>query len=627
MKKIFIFIFTIINTGTVFSQFDITSMPEIPENIKKGADVIKRYEDIAFEVSDIDRAKYTVYQVYTVLNKDGNNALNFYEHTNKYKTLDEVEIKLYDAFGKLISKYKKKDIYKQADVSGLIVDGVHYIHELKAPSYPVTVEYKYQLTYSGTLFYPSYSIMGANEGVQSSAFTAKVPANLDLRYKEQEIKLQPQVSQEGSYKTYKWAVNNLSAIKKDEQSIIDPYYFPSIILAPNRFKIYNTEGEMTSWKKFGEWEQRLIEGLDVLPGERQAFFADMVKDAKTEREKVAIVYSYLQKNFRYVSIQLGIGGWKPFPAKFTDEKKYGDCKGLSFYTYSILKSLGIRSHIAIINAGYNMDIADPNFPENNFNHMILCVPQPKDSIWLECTSPTSDFDFLGSSTENRNALLITENGGVLVRTPVSNPSKNKMSFYTTVKFDESGAGVSSTNLSCNGHFKEILTNIVLEKKDKQKEYVVNYFGFKQPDEFNLTKNTEKDFLINLSIEKIPEFNAGSKMFLRPRINRLGAAILPASDKRTHDFYFYSTSHIIDTTLYQLPEGFIKDVLPKAANIDNEFVSYSTNYWYEESTHSLYSVMNFSIKKNKVPVTQYAAVKKTFDEIVADGTQKIVVKRN
>lgn len=627
MKKIFALAFIALTSVKGFSQFDIASMPAIPDSIQKGADVIKRHEEIRFEVTDIDRAKYSVHQVYTVLNSDGDQALVFHEYANKFITLDEVEIKMYDAFGKLINKYKKKDIYKQADLSGLNVDGLHYVQELKAPSYPVTVEYKYELNYTGTLFYPSYSIMGADEGVQSSSYTARVPAELDLRYKEQEIRLQPQVTQEGAYKIYKWSVKNLRPAKHEERSVAGNYYYPSILLAPNRFKLYNTTGEMTSWKKFGEWEQKLIEGLDVLPDERKAFFANLVRDAKTEREKVALIYDYLQKNFRYVSIQLGIGGWKPFPARFTDEKKYGDCKGLSFYTYSVLKSIGIRSHIAIINSGYNLDAADPSFPMNDFNHMILCVPQPKDSIWLECTSQTSDFDFLGSGTENRNALLVTENGGALVRTPASDPLKNKMVFNTAIKFDETGAGISSTKLSCTGDFKSFLTGVMADKKDKQKEFVVNDLGFKQPDEFTFASSDQKDYLIDLRIEKIPEFNAGSKMFLRPRMNRLNAAVLPSGGERKHDFYFYSTSHITDTTIYHLPEGYVKDVLPRVSNINNDFVNYSTKYWYDENTRSLYSVMNFCVKKNKVPAAQFAEVKKAFDEIVADGTQKIVIKKN
>ncbi len=626
MKKIF-YLFIFFGLTHSYGQVDIASLPKIPEEIKKGAGVIKRQEDIVFEVTQIDRAKFTAHQVYTVLNEEGSSALQFFEFTDKSVLLDDVEIKLYDAAGKLINKVKKKDIYKVADRSGIATDNVYYMHEIKPAAYPVTVEYRYQINYHGTLIYPNYSIMGRGEAVQSSSFTVKIPVDLDLRFKERHIKISPEIKTEGSIKTYKWSVTNLPMVKYDDNSVHPGYYYPSIVLAPNKFKIYNVEGDMSSWQTFGEWEYRLCHGLDVLPEERKAFFLDLVKDASNERDKVALVYDYLQKNFRYVSIQLGIGGFKPFPAKFTDEKKYGDCKALSFYIYSILKVLGIKSHVALINGGYNLPSADPEFSVNSFNHMILCVPQKTDSIWLECTSQTIDFDYLSNFTENKYALLITDNGGKLVRTPASDPLKNRISTVTDISLTESGSGEAISKIFCMGNFREDLQGISTEKSDKQKEYIVNKLGFKQPDDFALIKKNVQEYELELAIEKIPEFSAGSKMFLKARINGLVHAVLPGANDRTHDYYFDSPKHITDTTVYNLPEGYEVDVLPKKASVENDYVKYQTNFWYNEESKKVYSILNFIIKKNIIPIAQYAEVKEEFNEIVSDGTQKIVIKKS
>jgi hypothetical protein len=72
---------------------------------------------------------------------------------------------------------------------------------------------------------------------------------------------------------------------------------------------------------------------------------------------------------------------------------------------------------------------DPDFPENGFNHVILCVPDQKDSVWLECTSSSNEFNELGTFTENRYALLITDEGGALVPTPKSYSSSNTLSSH------------------------------------------------------------------------------------------------------------------------------------------------------------------------------------------------------
>ncbi|MEI9809836.1 MAG: transglutaminase domain-containing protein [Bacteroidota bacterium] len=86
------------------------------------------------------------------------------------------------------------------------------------------------------------------------------------------------------------------------------------------------------------------------------------KESTGEKESIRRIYRYMQENFRYVSIQLGIGGLKPFSAEFTDKKKYGDCKALSNYMKAALKSVGIPSHVAIINSGFNRNRWMPAFP-------------------------------------------------------------------------------------------------------------------------------------------------------------------------------------------------------------------------------------------------------------------------
>ena len=64
------------------------------------------------------------------------------------------------------------------------------------------------------------------------------------------------------------------------------------------------------------------------------------------------------------------------------------------------------------------------FPSNQFNHVIVCVPLKKDTMWLECTSQTRQPGSIESEIENRNALIITPEGGVIVKTPSRKANEN-----------------------------------------------------------------------------------------------------------------------------------------------------------------------------------------------------------
>ena len=625
--SVFVTIFVVCTGSSQSIKYDAAS---IPDSLKKDVSLVKRYESTLFEVSDIDRTSTKIHRVYTILDKNGERALHFQEYSNSFRQLNDVEIKVYDENGKQTSRYKRKDLYTRAVMDGLIDDYKGHFFIVPTTGYPVTVEYIYDIKSRGTLLYPKFEIVTPGESVEASGFTARVPKNLDLRYKEQNIRLAPEVIESGEYKTYNWAVKNIKPIEYEEGSVSYESRYPNVLLAPNKFKMDSYEGDMSTWEKFGLWETNMQKGLEALPEERKKFFTELVKDATTEREKVKTVYHYLQKNFRYVSIQMGIGGYKPFAADFTDKKKYGDCKGLSFYMHSVLNALGIKSHTALINSDYNKAPVNPDFPVNDFNHMILCVPLQKDTVWLECTSNTSEFGVLGNSTENRNALLITEKGGVLVSTPKSKSSDNTFSAYSIVKMGEDGGAVCTTDIRASGEYKQELSHFIDAKRDDQKLYLVRRWGFKHPDDFSFQgKDSTNGFVANvvLSVEKVPEFTSGTKMFLPIQIyTGLLTYKLPKSEKRRLDYYFENPFEDRDTTVFKLPANFTIDVLPQAKSFSCEYASFSSKYWYDETEKAVYTTVSITLTQHIIPASKYSAVKTFFDAVHKESMQRIVIKK-
>lgn len=604
-------------------------LSSVSEPVRKNAHVITRYENQVFEVTDLERATINVHRVVTVINSKGKDHLVFATHTNKFVSLDDVDIRVFDAFGKQVNKYRKKDMSTVASGEGLIEDGYVTYFEVPITGYPVTIETKYELKLRGTLGYPTYRILTPGKGVEISSYTAKVPKNFDLRYKEKNISLKPEISEDAKSKIYKWTVSNLAPVEDEEGASNDEYRFPSIQIAPNKFSQYGYTGDISTWKNFGEWIGNLYKGLDELPETRKIFFRDMVKNAKDDRGKIRTIYQYMQKNFRYVSIQLGIGGLKPFAADFTDSKKYGDCKGLSNYMKAALKAVGIPSHVAIINAEYDAEPVAADFPINDFNHVILCVPQQKDTVWLECTSNTAEFGVLGTFTENRNALLITDNGGVLVPTPKSQSKDNLFIATTRIALQEDGSGKSQSEIRSCGEFKAYFDRIMARKKDDQKESLVFGLGFKQPDEFAVNKKESSELhttAIEMNYEKVPEFVAGNKMFISPRLYKLWVGKLPKAENRKLDYYFHNPFEQTDTTIIQLPAGYTIDALPKAKELSCPYLTYSTKYWFDEEKKAVYSTAQLSLKQHKIPAKNYAEVKKLYDEILLDDAQRIVIKK-
>ncbi len=402
---------------------------------------------------------YTVQQVITVLDAEGEDQLYFKQYADQFRKLDNAEIKVFDAKGAPVNKYKMKEMKTQATGDGLVVDGKVTYFRVAAPSYPITVQFDYVIKLKGTLNYPDYQIAEPEQSVEYSVYTATVPADLDLRFKAKNINLPPSIKESGKHKIYTWEVKNLQAPAFEEGAVSYESSYPSVLIAPNKFSMDGNKGELNTWKDLGVWYSALSNGSINLSDDSKAALNKMVQGAATDKEKIKIIYRYLQQNCRYVSIQLGIGGFRPFNAKFVDQKKYGDCKALSNYMQACLDAVGIASFPALINAGYNKEPVDPAFPHNSFNHVILCAPLNGDTTWLECTSSSADFGSLGGFTENRNALLITPQGGVLVTTPKSKQSENTFNLTTKVHLMEDASGTSESVLNTKGLYKDEVTKL------------------------------------------------------------------------------------------------------------------------------------------------------------------------
>jgi hypothetical protein len=599
--------------------------------LKDGAHSVIRENITAVDILAPDKAVYRTKQAVTILDDKASGELSFYAETNKYYQLEQVDIRVFDAKGNQLKKYTKKDLMSQATNDAFVEDGKAYFLRIIPPvSYPLTVETDCEMRLKGILNIPSYNLNGPNQSVQHSSYTLNYPESMQVEWKAYGMDIVPVKSEKDGTKTLIMEVKNWHAQAYEESSGPASKQFPYVLFHTNKFKYDEYPGDMSSWKEFGLWLYKLNESTNDLSEANKAEVQKLVSGISNKEDKVRVLYSYLQQNFRYVSIQLGIGGLKSFPADFVHEKKWGDCKGLSNYLKACLKAVNIQSYVACINAGYDQPPVDPGFSYSSFNHVILCVPMEKDTIWLECTSRVNDFGHLGDFTENRNALLYTEAGGVLVRTPASKAEENVFRMQTTVSLNEDGSGSIEGILFTTGNYKYDMVNLAMEKNDVQKEFLVKQVGFVNPDEYtlNFSEKTQAPYklTVDMNLEKIPDFMAGSKMFIKPRMYQIWSESMPPANKRMYDFIFQSPVVKTDTTKYILPKGFVVESLPPSQEISCTYGTYRCKYWFEESTGTIYSFATVTLTRNRIPPEKYQETREFIEKLkVAEG-KKLIIKK-
>jgi hypothetical protein len=631
MKKLNVTLFLLLIIFCSHAQLNIYSALTIPDSLKKDADIVMRDENIRLTIKDKNTAWYEVHQVFTVLNEQAKKYLSFVEYSDKFRVLDDAEIKLYDQAGNKKNTWSKKEMNSGKYGDELVPEGKYTFFDVSTALYPVTVEFNYSVKFKGIFSLPGYDMHSPWRSIQHSVFEIETPSDLGVRYKLINTNMQPLVTQEGSKEIYKWEQNNLRSYKPEKYSGSAFSYEPTVLVAPNKFQLDEYDGDMTSWKNFGAWIDNLYLKTVGLPEQKKAFYQAMVKDATTDKEKAAILYNYMQNNMRYVSIQLGIGGLRPFPASFVDDKKYGDCKALSNYLKSALDAVGVKSNIVIIQGSNTPRNVLEDFPANYFNHAILCIPQSKDTIWLECTSTTLPFAQLGPFTENRKAMMVTDQGGALVNTPVSNYKNNTKTVNTLVEVNEDGGAKVKTNHTLWGDGRDELLNRFHDlKEDEKRKFFITYNEWKQPDNFEISnsKNKANPYLVSATMdyEKIYSFNAGSKLFFEPRLYPVFDEEVPESETRRNDYYFTCPYQSIDTTVYTFPAGFSLENIPKNKLVDFPFAFYTCNYNWDAATRTLTAIALLQIKERVIKAADYTKLIDFKKQVMADMNEKIVMKK-
>ncbi|HMP87161.1 MAG TPA: DUF3857 domain-containing protein, partial [Lacibacter sp.] len=317
----------------------------IPAGLFRHANAVKRFEDVRFEVKSIRQARFYRKVAYTILNEKGDDWADMSETYDRVLWGEPaLEGTLYDARGQKIKSTKKTDFRDFSNVSEgtLAANDRVRSHNFYHKVYPYTIEYTIEQDYYATMFYPAWIPCPRTLlAVEQSRMTVILPEKETFRFKAINGAGGPVITTESGKSKYTWEISNFPALQGEYAAPFLTDIVPLVMMAPSRFYIQGYEGDMQNWKEYGLFVQSLKQDKVSLPPAMQQQVHKLVDGLPDVPAKVDALYRFMQENTRYISIQLGIGGWQPFPAAFVAEKRYGDCKALTNYMQALLKEAGI----------------------------------------------------------------------------------------------------------------------------------------------------------------------------------------------------------------------------------------------------------------------------------------------
>jgi hypothetical protein len=317
-----------------------------------------------------------------------------------------------------------------------------------------------------------------------------------------------------------------------------------------------------------------------------------------------IVYNFMQDRSRYISVQVGIGGWKPIEAEKVHNVAYGDCKGLSNYTKALLNEVGIPSHHAIIYGDRNIRSVDKDFSSTQGNHMILYVPKldEEEDIWLECTSKTNPFGYIAGWTDDRDALVISEEGGRILHTTVYETEDNLQESKAQIELDKEGGATASIEMKTSGYqysFREGLNKE--SEKDLKEMYTyfwshLNAVTISDTDIINDKELIEVQEKVSLTVEKYGS-KTGDLLLVQPVFFNRNSTEPARYKNRYADFEIDRGYVDIDDYEITLDAELQVDALPETVKMDNKF--------------GVYELSVTEVGDNKLLVRRYLKINKGY----------------
>jgi len=622
--------------GSLFSPFLYGSgkfpVAAIPYELLP-ADKVIREISTTFEITGISTAVLKEKYVATIFSKNEEAEGVLVLWYDKYLSIEELDGTVYDANGDEIKTLEDTDIQDVPVYSGstLHSDARRRIASLFHNQYPYTVEFTYEVEFSGSLNWPEWQAQRSTDPVEKTSFTVICPDKYPLRFWCNKANNRPDITDDGDEKVYQWSANNLHAV--DENSVGNDLFDVTTVvkIAPTNFQMDRYKGSMSSWKEFGQWIFDLYKTQGILPASATGEITSVIQSAVTPKEKVKKLYEYMQSRTRYVSIQLGIGGWQPFDATAVHTKGYGDCKALVNYMCVLLKQAGIPSYPVIIKAGANARPIITEFSSNQFNHAILCVPQESDSIWLECTSQSMPFGRLSDFTEDREALLLTPEGGKIVRTPASQSTDNRLNRIASVTIQENGTAKAVVSTIAFGNQQaEIQGALINASPDEKERWMVQ--RMKMPDvslsSFTIVglENHAPEITLNMTAV-LPRYASANKsrIFFYPNLLAKTVYLPPKVEQRLSSVNIDYAYVDFDSICYHIPNGFFPETLPKEITLNTSFGSYSAGVVSAHDTALLYT-RRIEIRQPLIPASQYSEYRDFWSEITKSDRAQVVLKK-
>jgi hypothetical protein len=544
---------------------------------------------------------------------------------------------------------KQKDFIEEIDYPDwmLYADDRSMTAKAAAPLPGSVIALEYEVRRHEYINELGWIFQGSSPVVQS-VFTLKLPAGWEYRTAwVQGTAVEPVSLGDNQWQ---WTLKNVAAIAEEREVMM-----PSILSLAGRasfsyFGPGDTVAHSASWPQVGRWYGGLTQGRFNSTPEISSKVKELTSNKPDFPSRLLALTSFIQSEIRYVAIEIGIGGAQPHSAADVFHYRYGDCKDKVTLLKAMLGELGIHSYYVLVDT--RRGFINPSVPSSWGNHAIIAIELPdnnpgnnKDEQYPAVVAtksgkryiifdPTDEYTTVGllrAELQDSYGLLVNDDGGELIRTPILPPNWNQIT--------RKGHFVLSTDGSLAGEVSEDRSG---DSANSERMRLRNSDQRKRTNDFErwLGRSLQGFTLESINIERVDQYTTdllvdykftapqyaqtrGPLMLVRPRV--LDEKSMYVEHKPRHyPIDLRHTTRQTDTYEIEIPKEYSVDDIPSPTKIDVGFASYQSKI--ETEGNKLRYWREYVVRDLSVPPEKFSDWTKLQGAIGADEAAAVVLKR-
>lgn len=325
--------------------------------------------------------------------------------------------------------------------------------------------------------------------VLSQTLEIEVPRDKYVQVTSPDVKAE--VHDQPETRVYRWKYSHLEPTKPNEKKEADA--------KPPQVQITT----FRNWEEVGTWWGTLANPESEPTPAIVAKARELTAGLSSNVEKEKAIYRYVATKFRYISVSLGVGRYRPHSADEVLGNQFGDCKDKHTLFVSLLRAAGIDAWPALIGAGIKFDKEVPSPAQ--FNHVITVIPQDGKYTWLDTTTEVAPFGLISASIRDESALVIPSGSPerklpFLLQTPLDPPFESSEVVSVNGAWSSDGVLTARFAIDCTGDvavdlrsgFRQ-LAPTQWQALAQQLSYAMNYSGEVSGVEVESLEDSDKPF--------------------------------------------------------------------------------------------------------------------------------------